>query len=91
MGLLDHLWDDTFTGPWPVNGHGKLRKHHTFSFRQGSVNDPSNGGDSPEEIMKVTQSIMIIKSPGYQGGSAPISPAGSTTPVSPSPFSGDFS
>lgn len=49
------------------------------------------GGDSPEEAVKVTRSIMIIKPPGYQGGSAPVSPAGSTTPVSPNPFSGEFS
>ncbi|CAN6854040.1 hypothetical protein Bca52824_053639 [Brassica carinata] len=92
MGLLDHLWDDTVAGPLPENGLGKLRKHHTFSFRPSSANDQSDvrsyGGDSPEEAVKVTRSIMIIKPPGYQGGSAPVSPAGSTTPVSPSPFSG---
>ncbi|KAF3536412.1 hypothetical protein F2Q69_00021488 [Brassica cretica] len=91
MGLLDHLWDDTVAGPLPENGLGKLRKHHTFSFRPSSANDQSDvrsyGGDSPEEAVKVTRSIMIIKPPGYQGGSAPVSPAGSTTPVSPSPFS----
>ncbi|XP_022575092.1 dormancy-associated protein homolog 3-like isoform X2 [Brassica napus] len=92
MGLLDHLWDDTVAGPLPENGLGKLRKHHTFSFRPSSANDQSEvrsyGGDSPEEAVKVTRSIMIIKPPGYQSGSAPVSPASSTTPVSPSPFSG---
>lgn len=36
--------------------------------------------------MRVTRSIMIVKPPGYQNGSPPISPAGSTPPVSP--FSG---
>ncbi|XP_010549655.1 PREDICTED: dormancy-associated protein homolog 3-like isoform X4 [Tarenaya hassleriana] len=93
MGLLDHLWDDTVAGPRPENGLGKLRKHHTFSFRPSSGNDQSEGGsvrsygeDSPEEAVKVTRSIMIVKPPGYQGGSAPVSPAGSTPPVSP--FSG---
>ncbi|CAG7894128.1 unnamed protein product [Brassica rapa] len=87
MGLLDHLWDDTVAGPLPENGLGKLRKHHTFSFRPSSANDQSEvrsyGGDSPEEAVKVTRSIMIIKPPGYQSGSAPVSPASSTTPVSP--------
>lgn len=158
MGLLDHLWDDTVAGPRPENGLGKLRKHHTFSFRPSSGNgtpcfailcrwlvlkkkkksvkrhmhwsiwigsdlwtnywingtivdyftesfffliwinwlwlDQSDGGtarsygeDSPEDAVKVTRSIMIIKPPGYQGGSAPVSPAGSTPPVSP--FSGE--
>ncbi|CAF2125566.1 unnamed protein product [Brassica napus] len=95
MGLLDHLWDDTVAGPRPENGLGKLRRHHTFSFRPSSGNDQSDGGsvrsygeESPEEAVKVTRSIMIIKPPGYQGGSAPVSPAGSTPPVSP--FSGEF-
>ncbi|XP_056851617.1 dormancy-associated protein homolog 3 isoform X1 [Raphanus sativus] len=90
MGLLDHLWDDTVAGPRPDNGLGKLRRHHTFSFRPSSGNDQSDGGSvrsygevSPEEAVKVTRSIMIIKPPGYQGGSAPVSPAGSTPPVSP--------
>ncbi|KAF2612015.1 hypothetical protein F2Q70_00013902 [Brassica cretica] len=90
MGILDHLWDDTVAGPRPGNGLGKLRKHHTFSFRPSSGYDQldggnvgSYGGDSPDEGLKVTRSIMIIKPPGYQGGSAPVSPAGSTPPVSP--------
>lgn len=47
----------------------------------------SYSGDSPEDAMKVTRSIMIMKPAGYQSnGSAPASPAGSTPPVSP--FSG---
>ena len=46
----------------------------------------SFGEESPEEAVKVTRSIMIVKPPGYQSGSPPVSPAGSTTPVSP--FSG---
>ncbi|XP_022575093.1 dormancy-associated protein homolog 3-like isoform X3 [Brassica napus] len=90
MGLLDHLWDDTVAGPLPENGLGKLRKHHTFSFRPSSANDQSEvrsyGGDSPEEAVKVTRSIMIIKPPGYQSGSAPVSPASSTTPEERNPF-----
>ncbi|CAD5315705.1 unnamed protein product [Arabidopsis thaliana] len=83
MGLLDHLWDDTVAGPRPENGLGKLRKHHTFSFRPSSGNDQSEAGSArsygedslPEEAVKVTRSIMIIKPPGYQGSSAPASPA----------------
>lgn len=52
----------------------------------GSVK--SYGEDSPEDAMRVTRSIMIVKPPGYQSqsGSAPVSPAGSTPPLSP--FSG---
>ncbi|WJX19557.1 hypothetical protein P8452_09232 [Trifolium repens] len=94
MSLLDHLWDDTVAGPRPENGLGKLRKHPTFPSPSisdkgdgGSVR--SYGGDSPEDSMKVTRSIMILKPNGYQSQSesAPASPAaGSTPPLSP--FSG---
>ncbi|XP_012088985.1 dormancy-associated protein homolog 3 isoform X1 [Jatropha curcas] len=92
MGLLDQLWDDTVAGPPPDNGLGKLRKHSTFSFRSSSAkesdgrNTRSYTDDAPEEVTKVTRSIMIVKPPGYQNGSPPVSPAGSTPPVSP--FSG---
>ncbi|XP_020221829.1 dormancy-associated protein homolog 3 isoform X1 [Cajanus cajan] len=96
MGLLDHLWDDTVAGPRPENGLGKLRKHHTFAFRSGSAKESESGSvkpygeDTAEDAVRVTRSIMIVKPPGYQSqsqsGSAPVSPAGSTPPVSP--FSG---
>ncbi|XP_015875073.3 dormancy-associated protein homolog 3 isoform X1 [Ziziphus jujuba] len=93
MGLLDQLWDDTVAGPRPENGLGKLRKHSTFSFRSGSGKGTDGGSvrsyceDSPEEATtRVTRSIMIVRPPGYQNASPPVSPAGSTTPVSP--FSG---
>ncbi|OAY42331.1 hypothetical protein MANES_09G171400v8 [Manihot esculenta] len=92
MGLLDQLWDDTVAGPPPDNGLGKLRKHSTFNFRSSSGketegrNARSYGEDAPEEVTRVTRSIMIVKPPGYQNGSPPVSPAGSTPPVSP--FSG---
>lgn len=46
----------------------------------------SYGEESLEQVTRVTRSIMIVKPPGYQSGSPPISPAGSTPPVSP--FSG---
>ncbi|XP_031281692.1 dormancy-associated protein homolog 3 isoform X2 [Pistacia vera] len=89
MSLLDQLWDDTLAGPRPESGLGKLRKHSTFSFRPNSGKE-SNGGnvrsdvdESPLEAAKVTRSIMIVKPPGYQNGSPPVSPAGSTPPVSP--------
>ncbi|WJX13272.1 hypothetical protein P8452_03676 [Trifolium repens] len=95
MSLLDHLWDDTVAGPRPENGLGKLRKHPTFP--SPSISDKetgaagnvrSYGGDSPEDAMKVTRSIMILRPNGYQSQSesAPASPAGSTPPLSP--FSG---
>ncbi|KAF5740032.1 Dormancy/auxin associated family protein isoform 4 [Tripterygium wilfordii] len=93
MGLLDQLWDDTVAGPRPENGLGKLRKHNTFSFRSSSGKEPdganmrSYGDEASEEATKVTRSIMIVKPPGYQTGSPPVSPAGSTPPVSP--FSGE--
>ncbi|XP_054803033.1 dormancy-associated protein homolog 3-like [Prosopis cineraria] len=83
MGLLDQLWDDTVAGPRPENGLGKLRKHKTFSFRAGSGKE-SYDEESVEEALRVTRRIMIVKPPGYQSGSPPISPADSTPPVSPS-------
>ena len=46
----------------------------------------SYGEEPSEEAVRVTRSIMIVKPPGYQTGSPPVSPAGSTPPVSP--FSG---
>ncbi|XVF31396.1 hypothetical protein REPUB_Repub16aG0142400 [Reevesia pubescens] len=94
MGLLDQLWDDTVAGPRPENGLGKLRKHSTFTFRPNSAKESDGAsvrsyGDettSEEATTRVTRSIMIVKPPGYQSGSPPVSPAGSTPPVSP--FSG---
>ncbi|KAF2288264.1 hypothetical protein GH714_005708 [Hevea brasiliensis] len=94
MGLLDQLWDDTVAGPRPENGLGKLRKHSTFNFRSTSSkesdsrNARSYADDGSEEVTRVTRSIMIVKPPGYQNGSPPVSPAGSTPPVSP--FSGEL-
>ncbi|OAY44027.1 dormancy-associated protein homolog 3 isoform X1 [Manihot esculenta] len=91
MGLLDQLWDDTVAGPRPENGLGKLRKHPTFNFRSNSGKESdgrttrSSADEASEEVMRVTRSIMIVKPPGYQN-SPPVSPAGSTPPVSP--FSG---
>ncbi|KAE8677697.1 Dormancy/auxin associated family protein isoform 2 [Hibiscus syriacus] len=94
MGLLDQLWDDTVAGPPPDNGLGKLRKHSTFTFRPSSAKESdggsvrSYGDETPHEATRVTRSIMIVKPPGYQTGSPPVSPAGSTPPVSP--FSGNI-
>ncbi|TYG87351.1 hypothetical protein ES288_A13G207300v1 [Gossypium darwinii] len=92
MGLLDQLWDDTVAGPRPDNGLGKLRKHSTFTFRSNSSKETDGGSvrsyndETPEETTKVTRTIMIVKSPRYQSGSPPVSPAESNPPVSP--FSG---
>ncbi|XP_058738530.1 dormancy-associated protein homolog 3-like isoform X1 [Vicia villosa] len=92
MGLLDQLWDDTVAGPRPENGLGKLRKHNSLAARTSSGKEleaasvRSFGEESSEPATRVTRSIMIVRPPGYQSGSPPPSPAGSTTPVSP--FSG---
>ncbi|XP_016673720.1 dormancy-associated protein homolog 3-like isoform X2 [Gossypium arboreum] len=86
MGLLDQLWDDTVAGPRPDNGLGKLRKHSTFTFRSNSSKETDGGSvrsyndETPEETTKVTRTIMIVKSPRYQSGSPPVSPAESTPP-----------
>lgn len=66
-------------------------KNFYYSLSSGkAASDGGNGrsysDDSSEEAMRVTRSIMIIKPPGFQNGSPPVSPAGSTPPVSP--FSG---
>ncbi|CAJ2631679.1 unnamed protein product [Trifolium pratense] len=89
MGLLDQLWDDTVAGPRPENGLGKLRKQNTFAARSASGKEMESGSvrsygeESSEQVTRVTRSIMIVKPPGFQSGSPPASPAGSTTPVSP--------
>ncbi|KAL5713101.1 hypothetical protein ACHQM5_015209 [Ranunculus cassubicifolius] len=89
MGLLDQLWDDTVAGPLPENGLGKLRKYPTFSFRQNSNKEMDVGAgksyseDSTSEATNVTRRIMIIKPPAVSTDSPPVSPAGSTPPVSP--------
>ncbi|XP_022742825.1 dormancy-associated protein homolog 3-like isoform X3 [Durio zibethinus] len=92
MGLLDQLWDDTVAGPRPDNGLGKLRKHSTFTFRPNSAKESDGGSvrsycdETSEKATRVTRTIMIVKPPGHPSGSPPVSPAGSTPPVSP--FSG---
>ncbi|KAL3632223.1 hypothetical protein CASFOL_025207 [Castilleja foliolosa] len=88
MGLLDQLWDDTVAGPRPESGLGKLRKHSTFSFGSNSgkeidVNSGrSIGEEAAEDEVRVTRSIMIVK-PANHKDSPPVSPAGSTPPLSP--------
>ncbi|KAG5549106.1 hypothetical protein RHGRI_014470 [Rhododendron griersonianum] len=88
MSLLDKLWDDTVAGPRPESGLGKLRKHPTFGFRSNPGKE-SDGG-STEEALKVTRRIMIVKPP-TENGSPPVSPAGSTPPVSPFAGGGEAS
>ncbi|KAL4377230.1 hypothetical protein GQ457_02G038840 [Hibiscus cannabinus] len=90
MGLLDQLWDDTVAGPPPENGLGMLRKRTfrpPYSAKESEGGSVRSYGDEPpsEEDMRVTHSIMIVKPPGYDIGSPPVSPDG-TSPVSP--FSG---
>ncbi|KAK8536125.1 hypothetical protein V6N13_027554 [Hibiscus sabdariffa] len=85
MGLLDQLWDDTVAGPPPENGLGMLRKR---TFRPPYSAKESEGGsmrsygdETPsEEDMRVTHSIMIVKPPGYDIGSPPVSPDGTSPP-----------
>ncbi|XP_022145893.1 dormancy-associated protein homolog 3-like isoform X1 [Momordica charantia] len=93
MGLLDQLWDDTLAGPRPDSGLGKLRKQPTFSSRSTSGKESNaesaksyEEGASSEETIRVSRRIMIVKPPGYQYGSPPVSAAGSATPPQ-SPFS----
>ncbi|XP_075501277.1 dormancy-associated protein homolog 3-like [Primulina tabacum] len=93
MGLLDQLWDDTVAGPPPDNGPGKLRKRSNFSFESNSgkesegSNRNSMGEEAAEDATRVTRSILIIKPQQLSvKDSPPVSPAGSTPPVSP--FSG---
>ncbi|KAK4748791.1 hypothetical protein SAY87_015377 [Trapa incisa] len=93
MGLLDQLWDDTVAGPPPDTGLGKLRKLKTFgsgsnSPKESCGNTKAHCDQLPSEPVRITRSITIIKPPGYQPGSTPPSPAGSTPPVSP--FSGEL-
>ncbi|XP_058083857.1 dormancy-associated protein homolog 3-like isoform X2 [Magnolia sinica] len=55
MGILDHLWDDTFAGPLPETGLSKLRKSSTFSYRgkeSDGGSERSDGGDSSDDVMK---------------------------------------
>ncbi|XP_057502004.1 dormancy-associated protein homolog 3-like [Actinidia eriantha] len=82
MSLLDQLWDDTVAGPPPESGLGKLRKQPSFTPPSRSGKE-SDGGGSSEEGLKVSRRIMIVKPPITQSGSPPVSPAGSTPPVSP--------
>uniref|UniRef100_M1CAU7 Drm3 n=1 Tax=Solanum tuberosum TaxID=4113 RepID=M1CAU7_SOLTU len=96
MSLLDKLWDDTVAGPLPDSGLGKLRKYSTFSPRSNSgkeseVSTPrSFTEEASEDAVKVTRSIMIVKPSGSQNrDSPPVSPAGTTPPVSP--FAGKLS
>ncbi|KAB2006394.1 hypothetical protein ES319_D11G342400v1 [Gossypium barbadense] len=90
MGLLDQLWDDTVAGPRPDTGLGKLRKQSKYTFwpnyaRESDGGSVRSNGDetSLEEATRVTRTIMIVKPPGYQTGSPPVSPDGATPPVSP--------
>ena len=48
----------------------------------GLSSTESDGGGSSEGL-KVSRRIMIVKPPITQSGSPPVSPAGSTPPVSP--------
>uniref|UniRef100_A0A0R0ERW8 Uncharacterized protein n=1 Tax=Glycine max TaxID=3847 RepID=A0A0R0ERW8_SOYBN len=68
MGLLDHLWDDTVAGPRPENGLGKLRKHHTFTFR------PSSGKGGKDSFRFRRRSASDAYEKRGQNRSGPSSP-----------------
>ncbi|KAK8959749.1 hypothetical protein KSP40_PGU019600 [Platanthera guangdongensis] len=97
MGLLDKLWDDTLAGPRPETGLGRLRKQAPLPLRSNSGKDAfvaggierTFGGESPpEDVLRVTRSIMIKRPAGCPSpisGTPPASPAGSTPPSSPFP------
>ncbi|KAE9448198.1 hypothetical protein C3L33_19904, partial [Rhododendron williamsianum] len=62
-----------------TNAFELMNSHNLWSnFEQMSESD----GGSTEETLKVTRRIMIVKPP-TENGSPPVSPAGSTPPVSP--------
>ncbi|KAI7741720.1 hypothetical protein M8C21_026520 [Ambrosia artemisiifolia] len=42
MSILYHLWDDTFAGPPPDKGLGKLRKQSVFSFQSSETGNGSH-------------------------------------------------
>ncbi|CAD6203592.1 unnamed protein product [Miscanthus lutarioriparius] len=98
MGLLDKLWDDTFAGPRPDTGLGRLRKQPVRPAAV-KINDPaedvaafvppSPASSSDETPVKVTRSIMIKRPAGYPSSprsaasTPPASPLGTTPPISP--------
>ncbi|XP_078435391.1 dormancy-associated protein homolog 3-like [Wolffia australiana] len=91
MGLLDKLWDDTVAGPRPETGLGRLRKFSNFIAPRIDTSIKDLGGemagrageDSPEELPRVTRSIMIKRPAGSPAATPPESPASSTPPLSP--------
>lgn len=82
MGFLHKLWDDTLAGPPPDSGLGKLRKYDSFS----AARSPSMVTDHE---VPITRSITILRTNSalrnlsVDPGSAPPSPAASSTPVTP--------
>jgi len=102
MGLLDKLWDDTLAGPRPDNGLGKLRKTGSAISAMGSPSSPeveeglsrwrerrasAEFQQLNDEARTVTQSITILKPPGYLRSLSldiPSSPAASSPLNSPS-------
>ena len=66
--LLDKLWDDSFGGPHPERGLGKLRKITT---------QPLNVKDGEGESSKYQRSLSMPASPA-----TPTTPVTPTTPAS---------
>jgi len=101
MGLLDKLWDDTLAGPRPDNGLGKLRKTGSANSAMAPPSNTEDEEGltrlnnrrasaelqrSNDEARQVTQSITILKPPGYLRSlsvDSPSSPAASSPPISP--------
>ncbi|XP_059639435.1 dormancy-associated protein homolog 4-like [Cornus florida] len=88
MGFLHKLWDETFAGPTPDTGLGKLRKYDSFSLVRSPPPPPPPPIITPDQI-SVTRSIIILptkskfRNVSGDSNSVPSSPAGSSAPISP--------
>jgi len=95
MAFLHKLWDETLAGPTPDSGLGKLRKYNSLSAAstRSTAAPPSVVIPPPlDDQIPISRSITILRTnPGsphnhntsLDSGSAPNSPAGSSTPTSP--------
>ncbi|XP_018839231.1 dormancy-associated protein homolog 4-like isoform X2 [Juglans regia] len=90
MDFLHKLWDETFAGPGPDTGLGKLRKYDSFSAK------PSPSMVANE--VPITRSITILRSkstfrnlsvdPG-SAAESPAVPSTTGTPLTPGTPGGD--
>ncbi|CAI9757731.1 unnamed protein product [Fraxinus pennsylvanica] len=97
MGFLHKLWDETLAGPTPDSGLGKLRKYNSLPAAAAAARStaaPPSVVIPPalDDQIPISRSITILRAnPGsphnlntsLDSRSAPNSPAGSSTPISP--------